>query len=345
MKAAVLIALREIRLEERPLPRPGAGEVRIRPAAVGVCGSDVHYYTTGRIGTQVVRFPFVVGHECAGVVDAAGPGVRRLHPGDRVAVDPAMPCHACDQCRKGRPHTCRALRYLGCPGQSEGCLSECVVLPEESCFPLPEGLSLEQGALVEPFSIGLYAVRASAPGQGARIAILGSGPIGLSVLVASRARGAAAVYTTDRIETRVLAARRAGATWAGNPGREDVVQAILRKEPEGLDAVFECAGKQETLDQALALLAPGGRLMIVGIPEFDRFSFSAETARRQEIALQNVRRQNGCTQAAIDLLASGRVDLDFLVTHRFPLSETKRAFELAASYGDGVLKAMIELPA
>ena len=342
MKSMVLTGIRQMEMIEIPEPALERGnEVLLRLESVGVCGSDVHYYETGRIGSQVVQYPFRVGHECAAVVEAVGPAVTRVRPGDRVAVDPAMSCWQCDQCRAGRPHTCRKLRFLGCPGQSEGCLAEKIVMPEESCFLLAPNMTFERGALSEPLTIGYYAVKQSIPMNGARVGILGAGPIGLSVLLCARAKGASAVYMTDKIPERVEMARRAGATWAENPEKTDIVEEIKTRDPLLLDAVFECAGQQETVNQAFELLKPGGKLMLIGIPREDRLSFSIDLGRRKEICIQNVRRQNECVQATLDAMADGRLDADFMVTHRFPFERTREAFDLVADYRDGVVKAMI----
>jgi L-iditol 2-dehydrogenase len=344
MKAMVLTGLRA--MEARTVPDPRIAhdtDVLLQVEVVGVCGSDVHYYTTGRIGSQVVQYPYAVGHEFAATVLRVGAKVRRLKPGDRVAVEPAMSCGECDQCRAGRRHTCRKLRFLGCPGQADGCLSEFIVMPEECCFPLPAGMSLEQAALAEPLSIGLYAAKLAALPPAARIGILGCGPIGLSVLLPAVMQGAARIYVTDRIAARLAMAQRAGATWTGNPDQEDIVAAIAEREPLLLDVVFECCGKQEALDQAVQLLKPGGTLLLIGIPTVDRISFAIDLLRRKELRLQNVRRQNECVQAAIDLIASKKVNVDALVTHRFPFERSKEAFDLVDEYRDGVVKAMIHM--
>ena len=316
-------------------------DVLLKVGVVGVCGSDVHYYTTGRIGSQVVTYPYRVGHEFAGTVAAVGPGVTGLQVGDRVAVDPAMSCGACDQCRAGRPHTCRALRFLGCPGQAEGCLSERIVMPAACCFPVQDSTTLEQAAVIEPLSIGVYAVQMSIPLADAKIAILGCGPIGLSVLLAAKAAGVKEIYVTDPIDARREVARSAGAVWTGNPDGPDVVTAITGREPLRMDAVFECCGEQDALDQAVDILKPGGKLMLIGIPTVDRISFCIDVMRRKEICIQNVRRQNECMQPALDLVESGRVDVNFMVTHRFGFEDTKQAFDLVAGYEDGVVKAVI----
>jgi L-iditol 2-dehydrogenase len=309
---------------------------------LGVCGSDIHYYTTGRIGSQVVEYPFTVGHEGAGLVEAVGAGVSRVKPGDRIAIEPAMPCWECDQCLAGRPHTCEKLRFLGCPGQAEGSLSEFIVMPETSCFTIPEAMSYDEAAISEPLAIGLYAVRQSIPMQGATIGILGFGPIGMSVLLPARALGADRIYVTDKIQERLEVASASGAVLTGNPDREDVVAKFAEAEPGLMDVVFECCGQQEAMDQAIEILKPGGKLMIIGIPEFDRWSFEADVARRKEITIQHVRRQNESLQPVLDMIEQRVIDAGVMATHRFPFHRTREAFELVADYRDGVMKAMID---
>lgn len=344
MKAAVLTGIGQMEVREVPDPTIQKDtDVLLRIETVGVCGSDVHYYETGRIGSQVVQFPYIVGHECAATVAEVGSAVRGVEVGQKVVVEPAVSCHNCDQCKLGRENTCSSLRFLGTPGQGQGCLSEYLVMPDECCFPTHEKITLEQGALCEPLAIAVYAVKQSRPPEAANVAILGAGPIGLSCMIAARARGVRNCYMTEKIDARAGIASHAGATWVGNPLEDDVVAGILEQEPAGVDVVYECAGQQETIDQAVDLLKPGGKLMLIGIPREDRVSFAIDKIRRKEVTIVNVRRQNGCTQAAIDLVASGQVDVDFLVTHRFELDRTQEAFDLVAGYRDGVVKAMIQL--
>jgi L-iditol 2-dehydrogenase len=352
MRAIVLTGLRQMKLMDVPDPSiKNDDDVLLRVEKVGVCGSDVHYYETGRIGAQIVEYPFIIGHECSATVEAVGSAVTRVKIGDPVVVDPAAPCNKCDQCRTGRENTCHAVRFLGTPGQGGGCLCEYIVMPQECCYPTKGRITLDQAALCEPFSIGVYSVKRAAMPKGARIGILGAGPIGLSVLATAKAEKAGRIYVTDRIDARLEAAGAVGVTWAGNPDRDDIVGSIVGKgvggtsgaEPLGLDVVFECCGQQDAVDQAIDILKPGGMLVLVGIPREERISLEICKARRKEIDVRNIRRQNRCVQRAMDLIADGQADIDYMITHRFEFDRTTEAFDLVAAYGDGVIKAMIDV--
>ena len=339
MNVLALTGPRRLGLLQRQRPelaRPD--DVRLRMEAVGVCGSDVHYFTQGRIGDQVVTYPQVVGHEGAGVVAAVGPAVRHVRPGDRVVIEPAVTCGTCDQCRAGRANTCRRLRFLGCPGQLEGCLAEYLVMPERCCLPVAPGTTAATAALIEPLAIGLYAVRLARLGPGARVTILGAGPIGLSVLLCARHAGAARVDVIEPRDYRRAAALAFGADRVLAP---DAARATVGATE--FDVAFECCGEQDAVDLGLALLAPGGTLMMIGIPDAARISLPVDLGRRRELTFRNVRRQCGCTADALALVASGALRPDPMVTHRFPLAQAAAAFELVAAYGDGVIKAMIEM--
>jgi L-iditol 2-dehydrogenase len=212
----MLTGIREMEIMEVPDPMlVHDNDVLIKMKTIGVCGSDVHYYTSGKIGSQVVKYPFPVGHEGSGLVVKTGRAVTRVKPGDRIAIEPAMSCFECDQCLAGRHHTCRKLKFLGCPGQADGCLSEYIIMPETSCIPISDSLSYDQAALSEPLAIGVYAVKQSIPMTGAKVGILGFGPIGMSVLLPALAQGAESVYVTDKIPERIEMAKKSRAAWAG----------------------------------------------------------------------------------------------------------------------------------
>jgi L-iditol 2-dehydrogenase len=343
MKAMMLTGIRQI--EFRNIPEPQLvkpNDVKIKMTVLGICGSDIHYYTQGQIGSQKVEYPFTVGHEGAGIVSEVGTAVTRVKPGDIIAIDPAMPCWECDQCLSGRPHTCRRLKFLGCPGQAEGCLMEYIVMPEESCFPLKGSLNADHGSISEPLAIGVYAVKKSEGVKGLKVGIFGYGPIGMSVMLAAKAQSSERIYVTDKIDARLEIALKEGANGALNPLNVKIEEYIRQKESLGLDVVFECCGQQEAFDQAVEALKPGGKLIVVGIPEFDRWSMNVDDTRRKEISIRFIRRQTDCVEPALEMMKNGTIRIDNMVTHRFPFDKTKEAFDLVAGYHDGVMKAMID---
>ena len=372
MKVAHFVGLRKLEIVELPRPRLSEPDhVLLRIDRVGVCGSDIHYYLDGRIGPQVLSYPATLGHECAGTVVEVGAEVEGLRPGDRVAVDPAMACGTCDQCRAGRSNTCRHAQFMGGPSEALGAVAEYRVVPAENCLPISDAMTLDDAALVEPLTVALHALRLGEVASAARIAVLGAGPIGLSVLLVAKAVATCTVYVTDLLDRRLEVARQCGADWTGNAGRSeemgtgsepqraqhgestsgevpvpissDVTAAILQQEPSGLDVVFECSGDPRCIDQGQELLAPGGTLVMVGIPPTEQVSFDVHQMRRKELTFKNVRRQCGCIAPVIRMVSEGRINPRPLLTHRFPLERIGEAFELVAGYRDGVIKAVIDV--
>ncbi len=344
VRAALLTRIKEFEIRQVPEPKIlNDTDVLIRIKTVGVCGSDVHYYSSGRIGSQIVQFPFTLGHEAAGIVERTGSKVKRVTAGQRIAIDPAVSCGRCDQCRAGRENTCRELLFLGCPKQLEGCLCEYVVLHEKCCFPIQESMTFEQATLSEPLSIGVYAVERSMLPVKANVAILGAGPIGMCVFHVLRTQHVGRVYITDKLEERLASSQLLLPRWSGNPDRTDILAEISAIEPLLLDVVYECSGDEKAIGQAIQLLMPGGKLVLVGIPDTDEIAVPIHELRRKEITIINIRRQVHCTQKAIDLLARRQVRMDSMVTHHFQLEETPQAFDLVAQYRDGVMKAIITM--
>jgi L-iditol 2-dehydrogenase len=343
MKKSVLTGINQIEIIEAPIPEiRNDNDVLIRMAVVGVCGSDIHYYKTGRIGSQVVQYPFTVGHEGAGIVEAVGKAVTSVKPGDRIAVEPSVACGHCDQCLAGRPHTCRNNLFLGCPGQIEGNLAEYIIMPESQCILLDDHQIIDDGATSEPLAIGLYALKQARLEGHETIGIIGFGPIGMSVFQMAQAYGFKKIYVSEKIDERGTIASKQGATWVGNPLIENIVGYVSSLEPLLLDVVFECCGHQDALDTAVEILKPGGKLVVIGIPEFDRWSISADLSRRKELTTINIRRQNNCTHETLEMLASGKVNGSAMITHRFHFSRIADAFDTVSNYKDGVMKAMID---
>lgn len=338
-----LTGIRELEYAERNLPKIiNPDDVLLKIEAVGICGSDIHYYNEGNIGSQVVNYPFIVGHESAATVIETGPQVSHVKPGDKVAIEPTLWCGECEQCLQGRKHTCLNQNFLGCPGQIEGVLKEYAVLPEKCCFPVKVDMPFDLAVFAEPLSVGIYAVKLSGIDiKNSNIAILGAGPIGQSVLASCIKQGAKNVFVTDKLDYRLDIAEELGARWTGNANEPSLKSDMSNTTT--FDVVFECCGKQEAVDQAVKILKPGGKLMMVGIPEVDRISFEIDKMRRKELCFQNVRRQNECFQEAIDFIESDRDFFKPLITHYYSFEQVKEGFELVLNYSDNVLKAIINI--
>lgn len=345
MKQIVLTGIRKMEMVEKSLPEiKNPNEVKIKLASIGVCGSDIHYYAHGKIGTQVVQYPFPVGHECSGIIEETGENVPNVKVGDLVVVDPAVHCGYCDQCLAGRPHTCRNNKFLGCPGQLDGCLAEYIVMPDFTCFPVTGKMNPAQAALIEPLSIGVYSVKqAQISNNAISVGIFGAGPIGLSILFKLLADEIEKITMIEPLDYRLKRAREIGARFLINPEKEDVVERVQKEEELLLDVVFEASGEQEAVSNAIKILKPGGKLVLVGIPPEARYTFDMDLMRRKELTITNVRRQNHCVEEAIELVVSGKTDIEKMVTHNFSLEETPLAFDIVEGYKDGAIKAMVNL--
>jgi len=345
MKKVVLTGIRSMQLINDSIPEiTHSNEVKIKIATIGVCGSDIHYYAEGKIGTQVVSYPFPVGHECSGIIEEIGKDVKQVKVGDLVVVDPAVHCGKCDQCNSGRPHTCRNNRFLGCPGQLDGCLTEYIVMPEFTCFPVTGKLNAVQAALIEPLTIGVYTVNlAEIKNKNVATGIFGAGPIGLSVLMKLLADGISNIGMIEPLDYRLKRAGEIGAKYLINPETENVEETITKQEELLLDVVFEASGEQEAVSNAVKILKPGGKLVLVGIPPDAKYTFDMDLMRRKELTVINVRRQNHCVEEAIELVVSGKIDVEKMVTHNFSLEETDVAFDIVEGYKDNAIKAMVNL--
>jgi L-iditol 2-dehydrogenase len=333
----------DLRIEELPVPAPGEGEVLLGVKAVGVCGSDIHNYAEGGIGDAVLTAPLVPGHEFAAVVEEVGPGVTSVKRGERVAVEPGRSCGVCEQCLHGHPNLCPNIRFCSTPPY-DGAMRQFMTYPAEYLFPLPPNVDYAEGAVLEPLGVAIHSSDLGKVRAADTVAVLGSGPIGLLVIQLARLTGATEVFATDLLPYRLEAARRCGATVTINAAENDPAVEILQMTGgRGVDVAFEAAGAQETPQQAAEVARPGGRVVIIGIPSEDRMVLKASTVRRKGLTIKLVRRMKHTYPRAIALVSRGLVDVGSLVTHRFPLVETARAFELVRNYADGVIKAVIEM--
>jgi L-iditol 2-dehydrogenase len=319
MKVARLHAPGQFIVHHEATPISGAGHTLVRVRAVGICGSDLHWFSGGGIGDARLEHPLILGHECAGSTE----------DGVRVAVDPAIPCGECEWCMQGDPNLCPDVRFAG-HAEQDGALREWLSWPQDRLHPLPESLSHAEGALLEPLGVALHAVDLAHLRTGMTVAVLGCGPIGLLIVQLARLSGASRIIATDLHSHRLEAAREFGAQHAvlAEAGGE-LAQVLSASAGRGVDVAFEVAGEQPAVDVAIAAACPGGLVVLAGIPDDDRSSFVASTARRKGLTIKLVRRMKHTYPRAIQLVASGQIQLLPLVTHRFPLEQTAEAFSTA----------------
>ncbi len=335
MRAVRLHGPNDLRQHDEPRPKPGPGETLVRVTTVGICGSDLHWFGEAGIGDARLKQPLVLGHEFAGSI------AEGSHRGERVAVDPAIPCNRCEFCLQGDPNLCDAMRFAG-HGLEDGALREFIAWRDECLFPLPDSLTDEDGAMLEPLGVAIHAVDLAHLRLGASVGVFGCGPIGLLILQLARLAGARTPVATDTLPHRLDAARRLGAEQAILAGTESEVREVAAAaDQRGVDVGFEVAGENGAVESAVAAVKPGGRVVLAGIPSDDRTSFPASVARRKGLTLKLVRRMKFTYPRAIQLVESGQVDVRSLVTHRFPLEKSAEAFALARRR-EG-LKVIIEI--
>lgn len=324
----------DLRLDEEPTPAPSQGEELVRVTAVGLCGSDLHWYGESGIGDAGLTSPLVLGHEAGGSI-AEGP-----RAGQRVAIDPAITCGRCEHCAAGHRHFCLKLRFAG-DGVTDGLLREYAAWPSESLIPVPDSLSDSDAAMLEPLGVAIHARRLAEIRPGDSVGVFGCGPIGLFIIQLARASGAARIVATDLLQHRLDAAREMGATnthlVAGGEERKALLAAT---GGHGLDVGFEAAGEDDALDTALALASPASTVVVVGIPSVNRTSFTPSVARHKGLTIKLSRRMNRVYPAAIRIVEAGLADVRSIVTATYPIDLYDTAFRAAAKR-DG-LKVVIQ---
>ena len=321
MKTLYLYGAHDLRFGEGQRPQPGEGEALVRVTAVGLCGSDLHWYSYAENGSAKLDGRIILGHEFSGIVESGD------YAGLHVAVDPAIPCGKCEFCRAGLEHICPDMRF---PGNSTfGALTEYVIYPQQNLVPLPPELNDSDGAMLEPFGVALHARDLCEIRPGMTVGIYGCGPVGLLLVQLVRLSGAARIFATDRLPHRLAAARAYGATdtlLADDAEKEAILSATNRR---GVDVAFEVAGDLKAVATATGTCKPGGTVVLTGIPVGDVTAFPATEARHKELTIRLQHRMNQTYPRTIDLAVRGMVDLKSIVSHHFPFSASQQAFELA----------------
>jgi L-iditol 2-dehydrogenase len=318
-RAAVMHGTHDVRLEDVPVPQPGPKEVLVEIRAVGVCGSDVHYYEEGRIGSFVVREPLILGHESMGTVVALGKEASKHEVGERVTLEPGVPDGTCRECRAGRYNLCPNVRFFATP-PIDGAFTNYVSIHEDFAFHLPDGLSDNAGALMEPLSVGIWACRKAGVTAGDHVLVTGAGPIGLLAMQVAFAQGATEVTVTDVADERLQIARRLGATRALNVAEEPLEEARLEA-----DVLIECSGNERALGDGIRCVRPAGFAVVVGMGPNEETSVPLAFIQTSEITLTGTFRYANTYPTAIALAATGRVDLKAIMSRRFELDEAEAA--------------------
>jgi len=337
---AILYKTDDLRMEDLPIPEPGQGQVQIEMQEVGICGSDVHYWTHGRIGDFIVKAPMILGHEASGVVSKLGEGVTTLKVGDRVAIEPGVPCRMCIYCKTGRYNLCIDMKFCATPPY-DGNLSRFYVHDADFCFKLPDHVTMEEGALLEPLSVGVHATNRAGVELGSTVLVCGAGPIGLVNILTAKAKGASVVCVTDIDDNRLKMAKEIGADFTVKvTSRDGVKMAELIETTMGgkPDITIECSGAPPSIQTAIYATKSGGVVVLVGLGQ-ENVEIPVVNAGVREVDIRGIFRYVNCYPTALAMVASGVVNVKPLITHKFKLEESIKAFE-AAKRGEGI-KIMI----
>lgn len=339
MRAAELIAPLTFRFVEMPIEDPGPGEVQVRIESVGICGSDMHAYSEGAVGSTPNVYPMILGHEPAGTIVKTGLGVTGLAAGDRGALEPALYCYHCEFCQTGHHNVCANIRFLSNPGHP-GFFRELVNLPVTNFLPIPPGMSCDEATLAEPLAIAIHSLRLVSIRPGETVAVIGAGPIGLMTIAALRAATAGRIWAVEPLAHRRELARGIGADVALEP--EEAVKEILGGTGQrGVDCAIDCAAGVETTSQAVHITRNAGRIALTGIHSTAHVSLDGSAMRRKELAIFNVRRSNHETHDALELLGAESARFAPLLTHAREMERIDEAFDIASHYRDGVGKMIV----
>lgn len=343
MKAGVLYKAKDLRLDDRPTPDVAVDGVLVKIRAVGICGSDMHLLDEGRIGNTVLERPVVLGHEAAGDVVEVGDAVESLKPGDRVAIEPGIPCRSCAYCKRGEYHLCPDVVFHGVP-HNDGFFAEYATVPADFAFKLPDSLSYVDGAMLEPLAVGLQGATEGEVQPGQTVAILGAGPIGLSTLQACVVRGATRIIVVDVVEKRLQMAKTMGATDVIDASKAATNDEIARLTGGfGVDVALETAGAVPTIQQSLSIVRRGGIVVLVGICSQAEVPLDVVKIVRSRLQVRGCFRYVNQYPVAVALAGAGKVDVSAAVTNRFKLDQLPEAIDFAIKNKDIAIKSVVEL--
>lgn len=343
MKTAVMTDLQKVEIQERPIPTPAENEVLVKVEYVGICGSDLHYYESGRIGDFIVEPPFVLGHEAGGTVVEIGSNVKNLKPGDRVALEPGKTCGHCEFCKQGKYNLCKDVIFFATP-PVDGVFQEYVAHEAGLCFKLPENVSTMEGALIEPLAVGMHAARQGNAHLGQTAVVTGAGCIGLVTLLSLKAMGVSKVIVVDVMEKRLQKALELGADAVINGKDEDTVTRILElTDKRGFDLGIETAGSQITASQLIKSAKKGATIVFVGYSASGEMTLPIGTALDKELTFKTVFRYRNIYPMAIEAVASGKIKIRDIVTNYFELDDIQTALDSCVANKADIVKGVIKI--
>ena len=343
MKVCVLTGKQKLEWVERDIPQPAAGELQIKLEYVGICGSDLHFYQEGQLANWTLDGPLALGHEPGGVVTAIGEGVTGFEIGDKVSIEPAVPCGECEECRKGLYNLCTNIKMLAIPHERDGVNAEYCVHDASMCYKLPENVSTLEGAMIEPLAVGMHGTELSDARVGETAIVLGSGCIGLCTLISLKARGVSEVYVADVMDKRLEKAMELGATRVFNSKRESIEEFAKTLPGGGVDQGYECAGNRFTTLQAGRLIKRGGKVTLTGVSPEPILELDIATLNAMEGTIYNVYRYRNLWPKAIAAVASGMLPVKEIVSHEFPFEDCIHAIEYSLNHKDEVIKGVIKM--
>ena len=343
MKVAVMEGIGKMGYTRRPIPTPKPNEVLVKLNYVGICGSDMHYYETGAIGSYVVKPPFVLGHEPGGVVVEVGSEVTHLKVGDRVALEPGKTCGHCEFCRTGRYNLCPDVVFFATP-PVDGVFQEYVAHEAALCFKLPENVSTLEGALIEPLAVGFHAANQGGAHAGQTAVVMGSGCIGLVSMMALKAEGVSKVYVVDIMPKRLEKAMELGADGVIDASQQNAVDAVMAlTEDRGCDLVIETAGTEFTTRQCIQMTKKGATIVLVGYSKTGEMTLPMSLALDKELTFKTVFRYRHIYPMAIDAVAAGKINLKGIVTDVFDFDDIQNAMDRSVTDKSNIVKAVVKI--
>lgn len=342
MNVCVLTGKQKLEWVERDIPQPGKGELQIKLEYVGVCGSDLHFYQEGQLANWTLDGPLALGHEPGGVVTGIGEGVEGFKVGDKVSIEPAVPCGRCEDCRKGNYNLCTNIKMLAIPGERDGVNAEYCTHDASMCYKLPENMTTLEGAMIEPLAVGMHAAELSDARIGETAIVLGSGCIGLCTVMSLKARGVSEIYVADVMDKRLEKAMEVGATRVFNSTRESIEEFARTLPGGGADQVYECAGNRVTTLQSCRLIKRAGKVTLVGVSPEPVLELDIATLNAMEGIVYSVYRYRNLWPKAIAAVSSGAIPVKNIVSHEFDFKDCIEAIEYSLNHKDEVIKSVVK---